>query len=227
MVFLLKEVPAASRPRERFLAVGQGALAEAELLALILRTGGKSESVLHIAQRLLNQFEGIHGLSNASLEELQKIKGVGPVKAMELLAVFELSRRLARKKPLQKGQVVSSFDLGQDLILRMGSKQQEHLVAIYLNTKNQIIREETVFVGSLNQSIAHPREIFKGAVRASAANLILAHNHPSNDLQPSKNDLAFTKRICQAGELMGIKVLDHLIIGEYDYFSMKEENLIP
>lgn len=226
MSLLVSELTHDERPRERFLSAGKAALSDAELLAIILRTGTRQENVLHFAQRLLNHFGSLQHLKKATLEELQKVHGVGLVKAIEIQAVIELGYRTMRVAKIRRGQVTSSFALGQDLIEQMRDLEQEHLVAIYLTTKNEIIKELTIFVGSLNQSIAHPREIFKGAVRASAAGIVLAHNHPSNNLDPSQNDLNFTKRIVDAGNLMGIRILDHLIIGHNDYRSLKEEGYI-
>lgn len=226
MSLLVNELNEGERPRERFLYAGKAALSDAELLAIILRTGTRQENVLHFSQRVLKHFGSLQHLKQASLEELQKVHGVGQVKAIEIQAVIELGYRTMRTAKIRRGQVTSSFALGQDLIVQMKDLEQEHLIAIYLTTKNEIIKELTIFIGSLNQSIAHPREIFKGAVRASAAGIVLAHNHPSDNLEPSKNDLSFTKRIVEAGDLMGIRVLDHLIIGHDDYLSMKEEGYI-
>ncbi|WP_071130664.1 RadC family protein [Enterococcus timonensis] len=224
--FLLKEVPTEIRPRERLLQVGAQNLSDAEILAIVLRTGLRKENVLRFAERILHTFGSLHGLKEASLEELQEVHGLGQVKAIELKAVMELGSRLNNAKRNKLGQIVSSYHLGQNLISQMKDLQQEHLIGIYLNTKNEIIKQETLFIGSLNQSIAHPREIFKGAIKSSAANIILAHNHPSGNLTPSANDLTFTKRVAEIGELMGIPLLDHLIVGESDYLSLKEEGFI-
>lgn len=226
MAFLLQEVPENLRPRERFYEVGCKNLSDVELLALVLRTGLKNENVLAFSQRLLIEVKGLPGLKEASVEELMTIKGVGEVKAIELKAIMELGCRLGEVRTLKKGQIISSFILGQALILEMKDLKQEHLVALYLNTKNELIKKETLFIGSLNQSIAHPREIFKHALKASAASIILVHNHPSGHTIPSSHDISFTKRIVKIGELMGIKLLDHLIIGEDNYLSMEEENIL-
>lgn len=181
-LFLFEELPVDLRPRERFLEVGPSYLSEVELLAIVLRTGQKKENVLHFAERILRHFNGLQGLKEASIEELQELSGIGLVKAIELKSVVELGLRFAKSQKTKLGQVVSSYALGQDLILEMKDLNQEQLIAIYLNTKNEIIKKEVLFVGSLNQSIAHPREIFKGALKVSAASLILAHNHPSGNL---------------------------------------------
>ncbi len=222
-LFLFEELPVDLRPRERFLEVGPSYLSEVELLAIVLRTGQKKENVLHFAERILRHFNGLQGLKEASIEELQELSGIGLVKAIELKSVVELGLRFAKSQKTKLGQVVSSYALGQDLILEMKDLNQEQLIAIYLNTKNEIIKKEVLFVGSLNQSIAHPREIFKGALKVSAASLILAHNHPSGNLTPSTHDIAFTKRVEEVGKLMGIEVLDHFIIGQENYLSLKEE----
>ncbi|MDH6365796.1 DNA repair protein RadC [Enterococcus sp. PF1-24] len=220
---LLREVPPQSLPRERLLLVGAKALSDQELLAIILRTGHHQMNVMDLAREVLQHFSSLFEIKQATLQELQTIKGIGRTKAIEIQAVMELGLRLQQALQPKIGKVTSSYDLAQQLIVEMRNFQQEHLVAIYLNTKNEIIQKKTLFKGSLNQSIAHPREIFHGAVRCSAARIILAHNHPSGDPKPSESDLDLTKRVKNCGEMMDIELLDHLVIGDSSYYSLREE----
>lgn len=219
---LIAEMPVANRPRERLIQYGEGALSDQELLAIVLRTGGREKNVMHLALQCLNHFGSLYELKMASLEEMQTIKGVGPIKAVELKAVVELGTRLAKANQVKLGKVTSSMEIGQMMIEELKDLRQEHLLALFLNTKNEVIKKETLFIGSLNQSIAHPREIFHAAVKYSAARIILVHNHPSGDTYPSENDIEFTKRVVECGQLMGIELLDHLIIGHQTYSSLKE-----
>ena len=213
-------------PRERLLQVGVENLTTQELLAILLRTGTKYRSVLELSEEIVCHFRTLFDLKEASIEELQLISGVGKVKAIELQAAIELGQRAARSKQLKLGQVVSSHALGNELIEEMKDWRQEHLIVIYLNTKNQMIKKEIVFKGTLNQSIAHPREIYRVAVKCAAARFILVHNHPSGNPEVSKQDIDFTKRIIECGKIMGIELLDHLVVGDSGYVSMREEGII-
>ncbi|MDR0922622.1 MAG: DNA repair protein RadC [Lactobacillales bacterium] len=217
------EEESAYLPRERMEKYGEKMLSNQELLALILRTGTKEESVYALAQRVLEVFPNLYAFKSASLEEFQAIKGIGKAKSIELKAVIEFGRRIQLANQEFGEKVCSSYSLGQRLIQELKDYPQEHFIAIFLNTKNQIIRQKTLFVGSLNHSIAHPREIYRDAVKFSAASIIVAHNHPSGNREPSKNDYAITKKIAEAGEAVGIPLLDHLVIGKESYFSMREE----
>ncbi|EXJ22828.1 DNA repair protein RadC [Alkalibacterium sp. AK22] len=221
----LIELPSASRPRERMEEYGPAALANHELLAILLRTGTKDSNVLQLSMQVLSYFDDLHTLKQVSLEELLTVPGIGRVKAIELLATIELGQRIARSSLLKEGTVTSSQSVGSMLVEEMKDLQQEYVVALFLNTKNQIIKKETLFKGTLNSSVAHPREIFKAAVKYSAARIILAHNHPSGDPEPSDADLDFTRRMVEAGNLMGIELLDHFIIGEKTYVSLKENRM--
>lgn len=174
---LLNEVPKSSRPRERLELFGETALATHELLAILLRTGPKDSNVMQLALRVMNQFEDLHSLKLATIEELMGINGIGKTKAIELKACIELGVRFANASQLKSGTITSTQSAGAMLKLEMRDLQQEHVVALYLNTKNEIIKKKTIFVGSLNSSVAHPREIFREAVRYAAARIILAHNH--------------------------------------------------
>lgn len=223
---LLMEVPKASRPRERLDQYGEKALATHELLAIVLRTGPKDSNVLQLSLRVLNEFEDLHSLKMASVEELMGIKGIGRTKAIEIKACVELGIRIANATQLKSGTITSTQSAGSLLQQEMRDLQQEHVVALYLNTKNEIIKKKTIFIGSLNSSVAHPREIFREAVRFAAARIILAHNHPSGNPEPSEADLVFTRRMVECGEMMGIEVLDHFIIGINQYLSLKEFGIV-
>lgn len=223
---LIKEVPTSSLPRERMEIYGAEALSDQELLAILLRTGQHPYSVMSIAGNLLKTFGGLASLRQATLHELEEIRGIGRVKAIEIKALIELGRRIQTDHERAAPPVRTSYELAQQLILEMKDHKQEHLVCIYLDTKNQVILKKTVFIGLLNQSVAHPREIFHYAVRYCAARIVLAHNHPSDNVIPSHQDMNFTKRIQKCGEMMGITVLDHLIIGRKRYFSLREEGMM-
>ncbi|WP_326716839.1 RadC family protein [Vagococcus jeotgali] len=214
------------KPRERLVNLGADSLSNEELLAIILQSGYKSMPVLELSQQVLEECDGLYGLKNAHVEELVNIKGIGEAKAIQLKATVELGKRLAGISQKKFGNISSSLSLGHQLIEEMRGMTQEHFVVLYLDVKYQIIRKETIFIGTLSQSIAHPREIFHLAVRLSAFRIILVHNHPSGDPTPSPQDLEFTKRMVDCGKLMGIDVLDHLVIGENTYVSFKEESLL-
>lgn len=223
-ITFIEEVPRMSQPRERLLAYGEKALSDHELIAILLRTGTKDENVLQLALNFLNQFENLNELKHSSLEEFQKLKGIGPIKAIELKAAIELGYRVATSAVPKHGHIVSTTTAGKWLMKEMGDLHQEHLMVLFLNTKNEIIKKKTIFIGTVNSSVAHPREIFKEAVKYPTARLIIAHNHPSGDTEPSHADVLFTKRMIACGELMGIEVLDHLIIGENQYLSLRESS---
>ncbi|MET3290414.1 JAB domain-containing protein [Brevibacillus fluminis] len=214
------------RPRERLLRLGAQALSEAELLAILLRTGTEKENSYQLSIRLLSSFHDLRGLSQASYDELVRIKGIGPVKAIELQAAFELGRRqmgnIVGKRPV----IRLPRDVADLMMPQMSMLTQEHFVCLFLNTKNQVIGKQTVFVGSLDASIVHPREVFKEAIKRSSASVICLHNHPSGDPTPSREDIAVTKTLVGAGDLVGISVLDHVIIGDGKYISLKEQGYL-
>ena len=219
----LKDVPKAERPRERLLKYGATHLSNKELIALLLGSGTRSESVLDLANRVLMHFEGLKLLRNATIEELTAIKGIGPARGVIMLAALELGERLTKYKPTER-YVIRSPEDGADYVMEeMRTLDQEHFIALFLNTKNQIIHSQTIFIGTLNSSVVHPREIFREAVRRSSASLIVAHNHPSGDPTPSPEDINVTKRLVEAGKIMGIDLLDHLIIGDNKFVSLKEK----
>lgn len=222
----IQVIPAESRPRERMEDYGPKALADHELLAIILRTGTRDKNVVNLALDVLREVENLYMFRHISLQELMKIPGIGRIKGIEILAAIEFGRRISNASQVKEGTVMSSSWVGNYLVKDMSNLTQENVVALYLNTKNEIIKKETIFIGSLNSAVAHPREIFKGAVRYSAARIIIAHNHPSGNTEPSEADFSFTRRMVDAGELMGIEVLDHFIIGEKDYLSLREHGLM-
>jgi len=219
---MLRELPADERPRERMLRGGASVMSDSELLAILLRTGTRSESAVTLAQRLLADAGGLRGLADRSVEQLCERRGIGPAKALQLQAALELGRRMARAEWNAAPIIRSPKDVSAILMEEMRYLQQEHFVVLLLNTKNKVIGRETVSVGSLNAAVVHPREVFRAAVKRSAASVICAHNHPSGDPTPSPEDIALTHRLAEAGRVMGIEVLDHLIIGEQAYVSLKE-----
>lgn len=213
-------------PREAALKYGINAAADTELLQIMLRTGTAKKSLIELAQLLLSEYGNLAFLSTAKIEELTRFPGIGATKAVELQAAFELGKRALAQSQLRQGVVASSSMIGYHMQRKLQGCRQEKLIAVYLDTKNQIIQEQTIFIGGLNSSIAHPREIYRQAVLLSAARLIIVHNHPSGQTTPSKNDVQFSQRLIECGELMGITCLDHLIIGADGYLSLKEEGLI-
>lgn len=223
---MMREVHTSDRPRERLITQGATSLSNQELLAILLRTGTKQESVLHLANRVLLYFEQIHHLKDATIEEITSIKGIGQAKAVQILAAVELGRRLSSKQTDTKYTIRSPKDAANYLMADMTSLKQEHFVVLFLNIKNQVMHKQTIFVGSLNASIVHPREIFREAVRRSSASIVCAHNHPSGNPAPSPEDIAVTKRLMEAGSIMGIELLDHIIIGDHQFISLNEKGFM-
>lgn len=222
----IKNMPEDMRPRERMKKVGPGALSVAELLAIILRTGTQEESALELAQRILLDPRGLRFLGEATIDELCGIKGVGLAKAAQVKAALELGRRLICLEPDLKPVIRSPQEACNLVMEEMCYLDREHFRVILLNTKNRVLSMETVSIGSLNSSLVHPREVFKRAVQRSAAGLILVHNHPSGDPTPSSEDIEITRRLCEAGRVIGIEVLDHIVIGDHVFVSFKEKGLI-
>lgn len=225
----LKNLPEEERPRERLWKCGPEVLSNAELLAIIIRTGNRSETALALAQRILSELgrdEGLSFLIDVSIEELSKIKGISIAKACEIKAAVELGRRLGGRKSTNKIFIHSPKDVADLLMEEMRYLKKEYFKTVQLNIKNQVLTVEDISVGSLNASIVHPREVFQGPIRRSSAAIILVHNHPSGDPVPSKEDIDVTKRLCEAGKLLGIDVLDHIIIGDGVFTSFKEKGMI-
>ena len=224
--FTIHDLPISERPRERLQKFGVEALSAQEILALILGRGIAGESVMVTTQRLLSQFGSLKGIAGASLEELAQVRGIGVAKASQIKAAFELSNRLgsysesANMPPVKTPDDVAGLVQG-----RLKGKKKEYFLALLLDTRSRLIRLAEISVGSLDGSIVHPREVFKEAVSASAASVIFVHNHPSGDTEASEDDIRLTKRLAEAGEIMGIDVLDHIIIGGKKYLSLKREGL--
>ncbi|GIP45503.1 UPF0758 protein [Paenibacillus sp. J45TS6] len=224
--YMLRDIPQEQRPRERMLHHGAGALSHAELLAILLRTGTRQESAIHVAQRILSEAGSLRSLVDFSIEELVQIKGVGPAKAVQLKAGIELGQRLSQSKLPSSPTIRSPRDAADLLMEQLRYLQKEHFVCLFLNTKNHVIAQETLSMGSLNAAIVHPREVFRAAIKCSSASLICAHNHPSGDPTPSPEDIKLTKRLLEAGDIVGIEVLDHVVIGDGKFVSLKEQGFI-
>jgi DNA repair protein RadC len=222
----IKSLPEEVRPRERMREAGPGALSSAELLAIILGSGWREESALDLAHHLLQIPRGLRFLAEASYDDLCGVKGIGPAKAAQIKAAVELGKRLSCLGQGLRPTIRSPQDVCSFVMEEMCYLDREHFRVVILNTKNQVLAVETVSVGSLNSSLVHPREVFKPALLKSAAAVILLHNHPSGDATPSGEDLEITRRLAEAGKLIGIEVLDHIIIGDHVFTSLKERAII-
>ena len=214
------ELSPEDRPRERLQAQGPSSLSNAELLALILKSGTHKENVVEICQKLLAKYK-LEGLSQATLVELQQEHGIGRAKASQLLALFELYHRMV---PTQKENfsITNAENIAELYLPRTSSLQKEQFFAVYLDVKNKIIAEELITIGILNASLIHPREVFRGAIKNFAHSVLVLHNHPSGDPTPSEEDLQVTKRLAKTGEVMGIPLMDHIILGHKCWWSWKE-----
>lgn len=210
-------------PRERLLTEGPDKLSNQELLSILLRTGNKNKTVYEIAQELLGSLKSLKELASMSFQELQEVPGIGKVKAIELLAAIELGKRIQTSQVIETEQIMSSQKLAKMMQQKIGHEKQEHLLALYLNTQNQIIHQQVIFIGTVNRSIAEPREILHYAIKHMATSLILVHNHPSGIIHPSKNDDGVTQQMIEACNCLGIVFLDHLIVSTDDYYSYREE----
>ena len=221
----VKEMPAEERPRERLAHAGPQALSTTELLAIILRTGVGGENVLNMSTRILAQYGGLAGLARADFAQLKAVKGLGPAKTAQLLAAFELGRRLTLEAPEERLQIRSPADAAHFLTPLIGHKEQENFVVLYLDTRNRVTDREILYKGSLNTSLVRVAEVFRGAIRRNSAGIIVAHNHPSGDPNPSPEDIALTRRLVEAGKLLEVDLLDHLVIGQNRYVSLRERAL--
>jgi DNA repair protein RadC len=218
----LKDLPLEERPRERLIHFGPENLSIMELVAIILRTGSVRQSVTILAEELLISFQDLRGLAKASWEEIAAIPGIGPAKAVQLKAAFELGRRVLTASPVSLPAIKKPQDVFKLLQGSFQNLDREHFKVLHLNVKNQVLKIETIAIGILSSAPVHPREVFKEAVKTNSASLILAHNHPSGDPTPSGDDLALTARLKEAGEVLGIQIVDHVIFGDNRYISLKE-----
>lgn len=227
MNVLIKDIPLNERPRERLINKGVEYLSNEDLLAILLKTGTKENSVKVLANNILKQLDDINNLKEINLERLVKIKGIGKAKACELLAAIELGKRLNKKiDNLNQIKIYSSNSIYEYYQDKLKDKLQEYFYCVYLDTKNHIIKDKLLFIGTINESLIHPREIFKEAYLLSASGIICIHNHPSGNVNPSNNDIIMTKQLVEVGKILGIKVLDHIIIGKNNYYSFNDNNLI-
>jgi DNA repair protein RadC len=222
---MIRDLPQNERPRERLQHIGAPAVATAELIAIILRTGSGGENVLRLAERILHRFGDLVGIARASLTELQEVRGVGPAKAIEIKAALELGRRLTAQTPAERPRITCPSDAANLLMSEMSLLEQEHLRVLLLNTRNEVLRINTVYIGNVNTSVVRIAELFRPAIRENATSLILVHNHPSGDPSPSPEDVRVTREVDKAGKLLNIELIDHIIIGRNRFVSLKERRL--
>lgn len=224
---LIKSMPQEERPLEKAINRGVQALSNTELLGLIIHTGMRNVSSLHLAEEVLSSGNGgISELGEIQYEDLLGITGIGPSKAMLILSVIELGKRIAMAPAARRKVIESSHDVADLLMERLRYEKKEHFKSILVNTKGEILSVDTVSIGALSSTVVHPREVFSSAVRKSAAGVIFVHNHPSGDPLPSEEDIVTTKRLVKSGEILGIRVLDHIIIGDGEFSSLKAMNLM-
>jgi DNA repair protein RadC len=223
--YRISDMSSADRPRERLAMLGAKSLSNAELIAILLRSGIKGRNVLQMAQDLLSEYGGLTGLHRAGFSELKMRKGIGPAKAAQLKAATEIGRRLSGAMPEDRPLIQSPEDAAGLLLYEMGALEQEHLKVLLLDTRNRLMRIVEVYRGSLNASMVRVGEVLRDAVRENAAALIVVHNHPSGDPTPSPEDIALTRTIIDAGNLLDIEVLDHLVIGKGRFVSLKAKGL--
>lgn len=222
----IRDLPEMERPRERLLRFGPECLSNTDLLAVILRTGTKYENIMALCNRLLKISGGLNGLLNMTAGEYRKISGIGDAKAASLIALTELCKRIKSFKSGNDYKIGSPKDVADLLMEDMRYLKKEYLKVILLNTKNDVLTIKDVSIGSLNSSIVHPREVFTYAVKESSSSIIICHNHPSGDPSPSEEDINITKRLSEGGRILGIELLDHIIIGDGTFVSLKEKGII-
>ncbi len=225
-MYKIKDLPFDERPKERLIKLGASFLADEELLAIILKTGTKEYSVKILASKLLIELGGINNLEQTNLVKLQKIKGIGQTKAVTIMAVIELAKRMHQKQRFLLQEKITNSQMVYDYFCdKIGNLKQEHFFCLYLDSQKKVIHEKKLFIGTINKSLVHPREIFKEAFLVSAFSIICVHNHPSGDLKPSTADLDFTKDLKKMGDLFGIGVDDHIIVSKNGFFSFFDNNL--
>lgn len=219
----IKDIPLDERPRERLMNVGAENLSNEELLSIILKSGTKDTSVKVLASNILKQLDSITDLKNITLERLIKIKGIKKAKACEILASIEIGKRITKNiANINQIKIVDSSSVYEYYKEILGDKKQEYFYCVYLDTKNKIIKDKLLFVGTINESLVHPREVFKEAYLLSASSIICIHNHPTGNVTPSKNDIVITRQLKSVGTLLGINLIDHIIIGKYEYYSFMD-----
>lgn len=222
---MIKNVPHSEQPRERLMSIGAEALTNSELLAILIRTGSTKQSALEVGKALLAGCnDNLTELSEMTIQELCSFEGIGESKACQLLASLELGKRVKQMGILQRSKMSSPVEVVNFFNAELDNIKVEKFIGVFLNTKNEVINWEVISVGSLNASIVHPREVFNRAIRRNAASIIAVHNHPSGHISPSKEDINITKRLYEVGQLVGIPLIDHIIIGKNKYYSFKEEN---
>lgn len=215
------DLPKVERPREKLAHYGPDKLSNAELLAIILGTGGKGINVVELSNKILKKFDS--NLAETNLEELKTTFGLGEAKACEIVACFELGRRFLKDK---KSELILSPEKVWEELKGIRDSKKEHFVVFYLDTRNQVIKQDIISIGTLNASLVHPREVFEPAIQHNAAQIIIAHNHPSGDIEPSEEDKKITQRLQDAGKILGIEVLDHIIVVDKSWLSLREAGVI-
>jgi DNA repair protein RadC len=224
---LIRDLPEDQRPRERLAAEGPEVLDDSSLIAILLRTGARRVSAIVLAQQLLEKFGSLRGIASASIHDLSQVSGLGLAKAAQLQAAFELGKRVSTKPAEPAPQITSPADAAQYVMEKLRYEKKEKFVILLLNARSRLIKISTISVGTLTANLVHPREVFAEAIANGAECIILVHNHPSGEPIPSKEDRDITQRLYQVGELMGVKVADHIIIGEGKFLSMAQERLMP
>ncbi len=222
-MYLVKEMPKNERPRERLIEYGVSSLSNEELLAILLRTGMHDFSVLELSKNVLYHLESLEDLKRISVEELLNVKGIKEAKACTIIAAIELGKRLSNHQESRKKVINQTIDVYHLLAGELSHLMQEHFICLYLNTKSEVLKKETIFIGTINQTLIHPREIFKTAIKLSAAAVIFVHNHPTGDSTPSKADKDATYMLMEGSLYMGIDFIDHIVIGKNEYYSIKEQ----
>lgn len=221
----MRDMPVDSRPRERLAQLGERALSTAELLAITIRTGDGDGNNLHLAEKILTTFNGLPGIARASITELTTLKGIGRVKAIEIKAALELGRRLAVTSPEERPIIASPADAANLVMAEMRFYEQEHFRAMLLDTRNSVLSIPTIHIGTINSINVRPADTFRAALKENARSLILIHNHPSENASPSPEDVSTTRKFIQAGKLLDIEVLDHIVVGGNQFVSLKERGL--
>ena len=221
-MYLVKEMPKEERPRERLIEYGVSALSNEELLAILLRTGRKDLSVLELSKNVLYHLESLEDLKRITVHELLLINGIKIAKATTIIAAIELGKRLSSIHQEKRIKITSPYDVYYLMSHELSHLEQEHFICLYLNTKSELIKKETIFIGTINQTLIHPREIYRHAIKCSAAAIIFVHNHPSGDSTPSKADYQSTSSLMNSSDIIGIDLIDHVVIGHHEFYSLKE-----